>query len=154
MKKSDKIAGMVRGMGIAGSGMDARYAGYFVCFNEGRYYEAHDVLEDLWLGTEGGNHAFYKGLIQLAGAFVHLKKQYERPGHPKDGVRARPAARLFLLAAGNLEAYRPRHEGLDVEGVWRMSVGMAERIEGMGWGNPWTPEGAPKLTLEAGGGTG
>ena len=27
------------------------YQGYFrCCFNEGRYYEAHDVLEHLWLG--------------------------------------------------------------------------------------------------------
>jgi predicted metal-dependent hydrolase len=32
---------------------DPRYWGYFRTFNEGRFYEAHDVLEDLWLECRG-----------------------------------------------------------------------------------------------------
>ena len=28
------------------------YVGYFRCWNEQRYYEAHDVLEHLWLRTK------------------------------------------------------------------------------------------------------
>ena len=31
--------------------LDPCYQGYFRCFNEGQYYEAHDVLEHLWLGN-------------------------------------------------------------------------------------------------------
>ena len=58
----------------AGHGVDARFAGYFILFNEQKFYEAHDVLEDLWLpDRHGPNGHFYKGLIQLAGAFVHLQ---------------------------------------------------------------------------------
>lgn len=153
MKKAQKIANLLEDLGGAGSGgdsggVDARYAGYFVCFNRQRYYEAHDVLEDLWLGTAGEDYGFYKGLIQLAGGFVHLQKQYARPEHPKDGTRARPAARLFRLAAGNLEGYRPRHLGLDVEGVWRMATELAEGIARNGFANPWSPEAAPRLSLE------
>jgi hypothetical protein len=149
LKKAEKIQEMLRGMTGAASaaGLDAEYAGYFACFNRQEYYEAHDVLEHLWLRTRDGNHAFFKGLIQLAGAFVHLQKQYRRPHHPKDAGRARPAARLFQLAAGNLERYRPVHMRLDVEAVWTMSVDLAGEIERTEYRNPWTPESAPRLEL-------
>ncbi len=106
------------------------------------------MLEHLWLQTRGGDHAFYKGLIQFAGAFVHLQKQFQRPDHPKDAGRARPAARLFKLAAHNLEPYRPQHLRLDVERVWNMSTALAERIAKEDR-NPWTPGKAPRLKLEA-----
>lgn len=105
--------------GPAGA-FDPRYLGYFECFNRGEYYEAHDVLEDLWLETTGQERAFYKGLIQLAGVFVHLQKQALRPFHPKDGRRLAPASRLFALAEANLAPYRPRHQGLDLETVLRL----------------------------------
>ena len=85
-------------------GPDAHYRGFFDCFNRQLYYEAHEVLEFLWLkDRQGTNGAFYKGLIQLAGAFVHLQKN--RPG---------PAAALFRLALANLEKYPARHERLDL----------------------------------------
>lgn len=88
-------------------GLDPHYAGWFACFNRGEYYEAHDVLEALWLRERGGaNDLYYKGLIQLAGAFVHLQKN-----------RLRPSDALFRLAEGNLGRYGPRHERLDVAGV-------------------------------------
>jgi hypothetical protein len=88
-------------------GLDPHYAGWFACFNRGAYYEAHDVLEALWLRERGGaNDLYYKGLIQLAGAFVHLQKG-----------RLRPSDALFRLAEGNLGRYGPRHERLDVAGV-------------------------------------
>ena len=124
------------------------YQGYFTCFNEGRYYEAHDVLEHLWLqdGPAGANYAFYKGLIQLAGGFVHLKKQYEHPTHAKHGRRLRPAARLFALARANLVAYAPRHLGLDVAAardlcdVQMVALAAADFAK-----NPWSPASAPRL---------
>jgi hypothetical protein len=151
MNKADKIEGMLRDLAGTGhpAGLDPHYEGYFTCFNSQRYYEAHDVLEHLWLQTTDGNHAFYKGLIQFAGAFVHLQKQFQRPDHPKDGARARPAVRLFQLAARNLAPYRPRHLHLDVECVWTMSTSLAESIAGAGFSNPWSPDSAPILRLEA-----
>ena len=91
--------------GLDSMGWDPRYAGWFECFNRGEYYEAHDVLEDLWLeqGREGPNHGFYKGLIQVAGAFVHVRKG--RPG---------PAVALLRLARSYLARYPATHDGLDV----------------------------------------
>jgi hypothetical protein len=157
MKKAENIEGMLRdlrapgeqpgGAAVGPTGLDPCYEGYFVCFNSQRYYEAHDVLEHLWLQTDDANHAFYKGLIQFAGAFVHLQKQFERPHHPKDGARSRPAVRLFLLAARNLAPYRPMHLHLDVERVWTMCTGLADQITASGFANPWSPGAAPMLTL-------
>ena len=50
------------------------YRAYFRCWNEQRYYEAHDVLEQVWLKDDTADDNFFKGLIQAAGAFVHLQK--------------------------------------------------------------------------------
>ena len=124
------------------------YQGYFRCFNEGRYYEAHDVLEHLWLGARDEHWAFYKGLIQIAGAFVHLQKQFLRPEHPKDGRRLRPACRLFALGLANLSPYRPRHLALDLQGLETLCAQYVAGIVGSDFTvNPWSPETAPRLTL-------
>lgn len=136
----------VRSLGLEGGGFDPCYLAYFGCFNAGDYYEAHDVLEHLWLRGRDGNYGFYKGLIQLAGAFVHLKKQRARPDHPTDGRRLHPAVRLFRLAEKNLAAYRPHHLGLDLQGVFALIEHQVTAIERSGFSrNPWTPETAPSL---------
>ncbi len=148
MKKGERISRFAAQFDEGGP-LHACYVGYFRCFNEQRYYEAHDILEHLWLERRDENHFFFKGLIQVAGAFVHLQKQFLRPGHPKDGRRLRPAARLFHLAMKNLEAFRPRHMSLDVEGLHALCARRAaEIIESDFEVNPWSPAGAPSLTLE------
>ena len=127
---------------------DPCYVGWFTCFNEERYYEAHDVLEHLWLQTRDENHAFFKGLIQLAGAFVHLRKQFERPLHPKDRGRLGPAARLFQLAATNLEPFRPRHLRLDVLAVCALCRAQIAAIEASAFTlNPWIPGSGSRIEL-------
>jgi Domain of unknown function (DUF309) len=87
-----------------GQSVDPHYLGFFDCFNRQLYFEAHEVLEELWLEDRlGSNGAFYKGLIQLAGAFVHRQKN-----------RSGPAAALLRLAQANLKNYGPVHEQFDV----------------------------------------
>jgi len=134
--KSAKIAALIET--LRGRDLDAHYLGYFECFNRRQYYEAHDVLEELWLADRhGANGAFYKGLIQLAGAFVHLQKE-----------RLRPADALFRLARANLKLYSSPHECLDVNGVvalideWRARLA-AGKIET----NPLRENQAPLLSL-------
>ena len=124
------------------------YLAFFRCWNEQRYYEAHDVLEQLWLETKSPDADFFKGLIQAAGAFVHLQKRFEHPSHAKHGRRLPPAVRLFRLAQRNLASFSPSHHSLDVEGLCRLLNRYADQIVASDYRtNPWSPETAPKLKL-------
>jgi hypothetical protein len=151
MKKNDRISAIVQKFGADPAlAVDPRYQGFFTCFNAQQYYEAHDVLENLWLERRDEHHHFFKGLIQFAGAFVHLQKQFEHPTHPKHGRRMRPAVRLFQLAAKNLAPFAPKHLYLDVAALLRLGdEQVAEIIAGEYERNPWRPEQAPQLHLLA-----
>ena len=135
--KSAKVAALTAA--FQGQDLDARYLGYFECFNKGLFYEAHDVLEDLWLECRGSDRdAFYKSLIQFAGAFVHLQKN-----------RLPPSAALFRLSAKYLSRYAPRYECLDVNAVLRMGEWWVSRLEQEPFGvNPLHHQPAPRLTVE------
>lgn len=147
MKKSERISALI-GPPPTEAALDPHYTGYFTCFNAGRYYEAHDILEQLWLRCRDGNALFYKGLIQIAGAFVHLQKQHLHPLHPKHGRRLRPAVRLLQLGAANLAPFAPRHQHLDVAALLLRCVQLAEEIAATDYArNPWTPAHAPQLRL-------
>jgi len=43
-------------------------------FNEKQFFEAHEVLEDLWKVTPGSLRKVYQGMIQIAAAMVHVQK--------------------------------------------------------------------------------
>ena len=116
-KKSAAVAAMVEK--FRGQELDARYLGYFDCFNRQLFFEAHEVLEDLWLEQKSGaDGSFYKGLIQLAGAFVHLQKD-----------RLQPAAALFRLAENNLFQYPGKHQKLRVDQVLNLIRSWLARLE-------------------------
>ena len=141
-KKSGRIAALIEG--CKGRGLEAHYLGYFECFNQGLFYESHDVLEELWLEDRNGpNGAFYKGLIQFAGAFVHLQK------HTLARPRLRPAAALFKLARTNLAHYPGVHKHLDVSRVLAIIEEWLGCLEvGEFTVNPLAGLQAPKLTVE------
>jgi hypothetical protein len=42
-------------------------------FNRGDWFDCHETLEDLWIGTEGEVRWFYQGLLQIAVALHHWK---------------------------------------------------------------------------------
>jgi predicted metal-dependent hydrolase len=117
---------------------DAHYLAFFECFNQGLYFEAHEVLEKIWLPERNGpKGSIYKGLIQLAGAFVHLQKG-----------RLRPANALFDLASANLTSYQPVHDGLDVKGVLGMIMDWQSALKAAGFTvNPLELRSPPKLEL-------
>ncbi|MEY2479856.1 MAG: uncharacterized protein QOI04_783 [Verrucomicrobiota bacterium] len=124
------------------------YRAYFQCWNEQRYYEAHDVLEQLWLKKDTPDDNFFKGLIQAAGAFVHLQKNFEQPTHAKHGKRLKPAVRLFLLAEKNLAPFAPQRHALDVAALLDLLRSEREKIERSDFQrNPWSPKRAPQLSL-------
>jgi predicted metal-dependent hydrolase len=115
------------------------YPAFFDCFNSGRFYEAHDVLEAVWLPIrleEDG--AFYKGLIQLAGAFVHVQKG-----------RYAPAISLLRRARHHLEAYPTPHHGLSVTMVLALVDCWLERLAHVPPPGGFLAEGrGPKLRVD------
>lgn len=149
MKKSARITEYVSRLEQpADSPLDPHYLGYFKLFNEQKYYEAHDVLEHLWLQKRDASHHFFKGLIQFAGAFVHLQKQLLHPTHAKHGRRLRPASRLFTLAMHNLESYRPNYMQLDVEALLQQCARNVEEIVTSDYQhNPLRESPPPRLSL-------
>ena len=118
---------------------DPRYVEYFERFNRQHFFEAHEVLEALWLPQrQGSNGPFYKGLIQLAGAFVHWQKN--RPG---------PAVALLGLARDNLRKYPAIYEGLNVAGTLAMVEEWLRRFQEAGAaGQPLAQTSPPHLRLE------
>jgi predicted metal-dependent hydrolase len=154
MNKGERISQFVRdleGDGGSFSGEIAKhpfYRAYFRCWNEQRYYEAHDVLEHLWLNSETADDNFFKGLIQAAGAFVHLQKNFEHPTHAKHSRRLRPAVRLFELAEKNLAPFAPTHHALDLAAFLILLRQTREKIVAADYtANPWSPANAPKVEL-------
>ncbi len=127
--------------GFQGRSLDAHYLGYFACFNDGLYYEAHDVLEEMWLPSRGqlADH-FYKGLIQLAGAFVHLQKN-----------RLGPSNALFDLARKNLEKFPAEYESLSVTGALQLIAKWQERLRAAPTENPLHKFPPPRLNLNESG---
>ena len=136
--------------GIDARGRDVRYAAYFHHFNREDYYEAHDVLESLWLeeGRQARGAAFYQGLIQLAGAFVHMRKYFEYPAHRVHQQRLAPAYRLLGLAEKNLAGYGEEWEGIRVAVILELTREMKAILSvGEYKKNPWSPKEGPRLEL-------
>jgi len=145
MGKHERIAARTEGLAARG-GYHPCYLEYFRLFNAQAYYEAHDVLEHIWLGSDGERYVFYKALIQFAGGFVHLQHHHREPGHRIHGKRLRPAARLFRRSAELLADVPPNHEGLVIDEIVVLAISSAEALENYAFArNPWYPERAPQL---------
>jgi predicted metal-dependent hydrolase len=136
-EKQERIARMARE--VPAGGADPCYRAYFEQFNRGLYYEAHEVLEQLWLkDRQGPNGLFYKGLIQLAGAFVHLQRE-----------RLRPAAALFKLAEANLRNYPNLHEQLPLPALLALIRQWLACLEQSNYtANPLESQAPPLLHLQ------
>lgn len=73
-------------------------------FDEARYHEAHEVLDTVWMQTQGGDEDFFKGLIQAAICLHH----YSRGN--LDG-----AAKLYSGHRRYLASFLPEHRGIEVQ---------------------------------------
>ena len=151
MNKRERISDFLRSLEPAfpeASSQDY-YAAFFQLWNAQKYYEAHDVLEQLWLVEKKAELArFYQALIQAAGAFVHLQKNFEQPSHAKHGRRLRPATRLFSLALRNLEGFPDEYHALDLAQFRKLLLRYRDAIIAVDFkNNPWSPETAPRLAL-------
>ncbi|MBZ5662635.1 MAG: DUF309 domain-containing protein [Acidobacteriia bacterium] len=73
-------------------------------FNSGRFYDAHEHWEEVWLETRNPEKMFLQGLIQVAAAFHHYSRANNLGCHN-------------LLHAGllKLECFPEEHWGLAIE---------------------------------------
>ena len=151
MNKRERISDFLRLLEPASPEASSQdyYAAFFRLWNAQKYYEAHDVLEQLWLVEKNEEQArFYQALIQAAGAFVHLQKNFEQPSHAKHGRRLRPATRLFSLALRNLEDFPDEYHALDLVQFRKLLLRYRDVIIAVDFkNNPWSPETAPRLAL-------
>ena len=88
-------------------------------FAGGRFWEAHEVLEGAW---RGGRSGFYKGLILLASAWVHVGRG-----------NARGVAAQLRKAERELAPYAPAYLGQDVDrliALARAGAARASSLEG------------------------
>ena len=72
-------------------------------FNAGRYFEAHEALERLWLVAEGSDREFYQGVLQVAVGLHH-----EARGNRKGG------ASMLGKGVARLAPFAPSYLGVDV----------------------------------------
>jgi predicted metal-dependent hydrolase len=82
----------------------APYLTALALFDEGHYFEAHEVLEDLWRVTSGRDREFYQGLIQLSVILHHVTRG-----------NVRGAANVLQTCRRHLTPYRPSHRDQDVD---------------------------------------
>lgn len=116
------------------------YGRYFDLFNERDFFEAHEVLEDLWVVETGENRNYYKGLIMAAVAILHWQRG-----------NASGAARLHRDAMVYLRAYPARHESFDLGGFrdW-MDEAFQPLVRGDSDAPPPAEAALPRLVLSPG----
>ena len=151
MNKRERISDFLRALEPTSPEASSQdyYAAFFQLWNAQKYYEAHDVLEQLWLVEKNAELArFYQALIQAAGAFVHLQKNFQKPSHPKHSRRLPPATRLFELALRNLQNLPDEFRELDLVHFRKLLAATREEIIVSDFQkNPWSPQTAPRLRL-------
>jgi predicted metal-dependent hydrolase len=93
--------------------------------NSGQYFECHETFEEIWQEEHGPVRDVYKGLIQVAAAFVHVRRNNHFG-----------ANRLLTTALGYLKPYRESGAmGLDIERIcWEAEAALAA-IDALGKGH-------------------
>jgi uncharacterized protein len=73
-------------------------------FNQGNFFEAHEVWEKIWKEIETEEKIFYQGMIQAAAALVHVQRG-----------NYRGAVSLYFKSRGKLDQLPAVWMGIDVE---------------------------------------
>jgi len=84
----------------------------------GRYFEAHEELEDAWRAAEPAERDFLQGLVHVAVAWYQAGRG-----------RRIGCERQLAKARRRLGPYAPRHRGLDVADLLTQVETAAARIE-------------------------
>jgi predicted metal-dependent hydrolase len=91
---------------MAGRGKVDRFMRGVRLFNRGRFFEAHEVWEELWKPSTGETRQLYQGLIQAAASLHHAAR----------GNRAGALA-VWAKAKVRLELCPERYRGVSIAGL-------------------------------------
>jgi|SRR5579862_4716181 len=86
-------------------------------FNDGEFFECHEVLEDLWRPMRGPRRLFLQAVIHFAVALYHHQQ------HNPAGARRQLRKSLKKLAG-----YLPEYEGVDTAALYRQGVLLLDRL--------------------------
>ena len=108
-------------------------------FNEGKFFEAHEIWEETWIDTEGDERHLLQGLIQVAAGFYKLQV-----GMPTG------TCKLLAKGAGHLRAIPTDMYGVDLPSLiekveeWiKTSKAMIEEFR-----TNYDASNLPKLTID------
>ena len=108
-------------------------------FNEGKFFEAHEIWEETWIDTEGDERHLLQGLIQVAAGFYKLQV-----GMPTGTYK------LLEKGAGHLRAIPADMYGVDLPSLlekveeWvKTSKAMIEEFR-----TNYDASSLPKLTID------
>ena len=87
-------------------GSEVSLAAGMALFNQGEYYDCHDVLEALWMEADTLEKPFYQGLLQIAVGLYHLGNQ-----------NWRGATILLGEGVNRLRPFEPSYGGVAVADV-------------------------------------
>jgi predicted metal-dependent hydrolase len=92
-------------------------------FNRGKYWEAHEAWEEVWMPDRTGPDAgFYKGLIQIAAGCLHYGRRNRRG-----------AVNKWRGGADYLRPYLPAHHGVRLSPVVATVDRFLEAMKPRGW---------------------
>ena len=97
--------------------MEAAFKRGLAAIREGRYFEAHEELEEAWRAAPSEERDFFQGLVHVAVAWYQAG-------------RGRPVAtgRQLEKAARRLAPFAPVHRGVDVGGVLAQVAAAQARV--------------------------
>jgi uncharacterized protein len=118
--------------------MDARLRNGIRLFNAGRFFESHEVLEELYLQTtEKQDKPFLEGIIQLSVAFRLFCNFGDVDG----------PVRMIRQALVRLENYSPRYLRIKVNDLIQALEVWTQKAQAGGHTNPLASMRIPKIRI-------
>ena len=86
-------------------------------FNQGEFYDCHEVLEDAWRSDLRPCRHLYQGILQLGVALYHIQRG-----------NARGARKVLARALRHLRALPPSCQGIDVDYLLTKALAIQEAL--------------------------
>ena len=94
-------------------------------FNDGRYFEAHEALEDAWKEERGAIRNLYRGILQVAVVYLHVtRRNYSG------------ALKVYERSQKWLKDWPDECRGIKVDRLRRDLLGVIETVKRMPAQNP------------------